>query len=80
MVATLEPTDDGTNLALEMEYTVPFGDVGRWIDRRWIDREPRTIENREFDRLVALVTDPSLVPRPHGASAPVESATRKVST
>ena len=74
MVATLEATDDGTDLALLTEYTVPFGPLGRWIDRRWIDREPRTTANREVDRLVALVSDPSLVPHPKGASRPVDRA------
>ena len=78
MTATLEPTEDGTDLALLTEYTVPFGPIGRWIDRRWISREPRTVANREVDRLVALVSDPSIVPIPHGASratagAPLES-------
>jgi hypothetical protein len=55
MVATLRPTEGGTDLDLLTEYTVPFGALGRWIDRRWIDREPRTASNREFDRLVTLV-------------------------
>jgi hypothetical protein len=59
MVATLEARDGGTDLALVTEYTVPFGAIGRWIDRRWIDREPRTVANRELDRLVELVSDPA---------------------
>ena len=57
MEATLTPCDGGTHLDLLTEYTVPLGVLGRWIDRRWIDREPRTIANREVDRLVSLVTD-----------------------
>ena len=57
MVATLEAGDGGTDLDLLTEYTVPFGAIGRWIDRRWIDREPRTVANRELDRLVELVSD-----------------------
>jgi uncharacterized protein YndB with AHSA1/START domain len=68
MVATLTPRDAGTDLELLTEYTVPFGPIGRWIDRRWIDREPRTIANRELDRLVTLVTNPGIVPQPKGAS------------
>ncbi|MFL5686088.1 MAG: SRPBCC domain-containing protein, partial [Chloroflexota bacterium] len=75
MVATLEQTDGGTELALLTEYTVPLGPIGRWIDRRWIDREPRTASNREFDRLVALVSDPSLSPQPHGASRSLKGVT-----
>jgi hypothetical protein len=67
-VATLRPADDGTYLELVTEYAVPFGALGRWIDRRWIDREPRRIANREIDRLVRLVSDPSAVPQPKGAS------------
>lgn len=68
MVATLTPGDGGTHLDLLTEYTVPLGAVGRWIDRRWIDREPRTIANREVDRLVRLVSDERAVARPKGAS------------
>lgn len=68
MVATLTRRDGGTHLDLLTEYTVPLGPLGRWIDRRWIDREPRTIANREVDRLVSLVTDERAKPRPKGAS------------
>lgn len=68
MVATLTAVDGGTQLDLLTEYTVPLGPVGRWLDRRFIDREPRKIANREVDRLVALVSDPTLVPQPKGAS------------
>jgi hypothetical protein len=31
------------------------------MDRRWVDREPRTTANRELDRLVALVSDPEAI-------------------
>ena len=68
MVATLVGVDGCTNLELLTEYTVPLGALGRWMDRRWIDREPRTTANREVDRLVTLVSDPTAVPRPKGAS------------
>ena len=56
MVATLSPREGGTDLSLLTEYTLPLGPIGRWIDRRWVDREPRAIANREVDRLVTLVT------------------------
>jgi hypothetical protein len=56
MVATLSPHDDATDLDLLTEYALPLGPIGRWVDRRWIDREPRTTANREVDRLVALVS------------------------
>lgn len=56
MVATLSLSGEGTDLDLLTEYTVPLGPIGRWMDRRWIDREPRTIANREVDRLVELVS------------------------
>jgi hypothetical protein len=68
MVATLAGRDGGTDLDLLTEYTVPLGALGRWMDRRWIDREPRTIANREVDRLVTLVSDPDAVPQRKGAS------------
>ena len=75
MVATLTPDEGGTKLDLLTEYTVPFGALGRWIDRRWIDREPRTIANREVDRLVTLVSDPAAVPQPKGASRVLPTTT-----
>lgn len=68
MVATLAADDGSTELDLLTEYTVPLGALGRWIDRRWIDREPRAIANREVDRLVTLVSDPAATPQPKGAS------------
>jgi uncharacterized protein YndB with AHSA1/START domain len=58
IVATLERRNGGTDLDLLTEYTVPLGALGRWIDRRWIDKEPRPTANREVDRLVAIVSDP----------------------
>lgn len=56
MLATLAARDGGTDLDLLTEYTIPLGPIGRWIDRRWVDREPRAQANREVDRLVVLVT------------------------
>lgn len=58
MVATLTAREGWTDLDLLTEYTMPLGPFGRWIDRRWIDREPRPTANREVDRLVALASDP----------------------
>ena len=78
MVASLTERDGETELDLLTEYTVPLGAIGRWIDRRWIDREPRAIANREVDRLVTLVSDPSAVPQPRGASRTAASAARGV--
>lgn len=60
MTATLTEHDEGTDLDLLTEYTVPLGPIGRWIDRRWIDREPRPTANREVDRLVELVSSQAL--------------------
>jgi hypothetical protein len=62
MMATLVASGGGTDLELLTEYTVPLGAIGRWIDLRWIDREPRATANREVDRLVELATE-----RPNGA-------------
>ncbi len=58
MVASLSPREGGTDLELLTEYGLPLGPIGRWIDRRWIDREPRAQANREVDRLVQLVSGP----------------------
>lgn len=60
MVATLTARDGGTELDLLTEYGLPLGALGRWIDRRWIDREPRATANREVDRLVELVSQRAL--------------------
>ena len=56
IVASLSAHHEGTDLDLLTEYTIPLGPIGRWFDRRWVDREPRTTANREVDRLVALVS------------------------
>ena len=58
MVATINPAGEETDLELLTEYALPLGPLGRWIDRRWVDRGPRTIANRELDRLVELVSAP----------------------
>lgn len=55
MIATLSPSDGGTELELETNYGLPLGPIGRLIDRLWLERQRRTIANRELDRLVALV-------------------------
>lgn len=73
MVATLSARDAGTDLDLLTEYTIPLGPVGRWIDRRWVDREPRAMANREVDRLVALVSDDQHAAR---GNAPTASGPR----
>jgi hypothetical protein len=59
MVATLTPREGGTDLELLTEYGLPLGPIGRWMDRRWIDKEPRAQANRELDRLVELVSAPA---------------------
>lgn len=55
-VATISPRDGESDLDLLTEYTMPLGPIGRWIDRRWIDREPHKTADREIDRLVELVS------------------------
>jgi hypothetical protein len=57
MVATLAASDDGTRLELLTDYSMPLGAIGRWIDRLWLERRPRTVANRELDRLVDLLSD-----------------------
>lgn len=56
MLATLEGHGARTRLTLLTEYTMPLGAIGRWLDRRYLERGPRTTANREVDRLVSLVT------------------------
>jgi uncharacterized protein YndB with AHSA1/START domain len=56
MTATLTPRGGATDLELETEYALAFGPIGRLLDRLFVDREPRTIANRELDRLVELVS------------------------
>lgn len=77
MIARLIERDGETELDLLTEYTMPLGAIGQWIDRRWIDREPRAIANREVDRLVTLVSDPTAVPQPRGASNTAARAGRR---
>jgi uncharacterized protein YndB with AHSA1/START domain len=60
--AVLTPRDDGTHLELTTLYDWPLGPIGRLIDRHWMERRPRTIANRELDRLVALVSQPAASP------------------
>ncbi len=61
IVARVTEQDGESVLDLLTEYTMPFGAIGRWIDR-----EPRAIANREVDRLVTIVSDPAAVPRRRG--------------
>jgi len=56
--ARLVARDGGTNLELETEYVVPLGPIGRLLDRLFLEGGPRTIANRELDRLVELVSSP----------------------
>lgn len=56
MVATMAAGDGSTDLDLLTEYTLPFGPLGRLLDRLFVDREPRATANRELDRLVELVS------------------------
>lgn len=55
---TADLTDHGptTELVVETEWTLPFGPVGRWIDRRWVEPGTRGEDDRELDRLVDIVT------------------------
>lgn len=55
LIARLVERAGVTELELTTEYTVPFGALGRWLDRRFLESGPRTQANREIDRLVALI-------------------------
>ena len=51
-------TDQGatTDLVVEHGWTLPFGPIGRWMDRRWVEPRTRGEDDRELDRLVDIVT------------------------
>lgn len=55
---TAHLTDHGstTELDVKTEWTLPFGPVGRWMDRRWVEPGTQGEDDRELDRLVAIVT------------------------
>jgi hypothetical protein len=52
----LAPRDGGTDLELMTAYALPFGAIGRWLDRRFVDRPPRAVANRELDRFVDIAS------------------------
>lgn len=56
MGATLVDHGPTTELVVEMEWTLPLGPIGRWMDRRWVEPGTRGEEDRELDRLVDIVT------------------------
>jgi carbon monoxide dehydrogenase subunit G len=56
MSATLVASGSMTELVVETEWTLPFGPVGRWMDRRWVEPGTQGEDDRELDRLVDIVT------------------------
>ena len=56
MTMTLADHGATTELVVETEWTLPFGPVGRWLDRRWVEPGTRGEDDRELDRLVDIVT------------------------
>jgi len=54
--ATVTPAGDTSELVVETEWTLPFGPLGRWMDRRWVEPGTRGNDDRELDRLVDIVT------------------------
>ncbi len=56
MTATLTDRGSTTELVVEMDWTLPFGPIGRWMDRRWVEPGSASEEDRELDRLVAIVS------------------------
>jgi uncharacterized protein YndB with AHSA1/START domain len=56
MSASLTPLGAGTRLVVDTEWTLPFGPVGRWMDRRWVQPGAAGEDDRELDRLVDIVT------------------------
>jgi hypothetical protein len=57
VTAMLTPRDAGTWLEQRTDYTLPFGALGRWLDQRFVEGRPRTVADREFARLLALVSE-----------------------
>jgi pimeloyl-ACP methyl ester carboxylesterase/uncharacterized protein YndB with AHSA1/START domain len=56
MAATLTERAGSTELVVETEWALPFGAVGRWMDRRWVEPGTQGEDDRELDRLVDIVT------------------------
>ena len=56
MSATLADHGATTELVVEHAWTLPFGPIGRWMDRRWVEPGTRGENDRELDRLVDIVT------------------------
>jgi pimeloyl-ACP methyl ester carboxylesterase len=56
MTADLTAHGSTTELVVETEWTLPFGPVGRWMDRRWVEPGTQGEDDRELDRLVHIVT------------------------
>jgi pimeloyl-ACP methyl ester carboxylesterase/uncharacterized protein YndB with AHSA1/START domain len=56
MSVTLLDRGPTTELVMELEWTLPLGPIGRWMDRRWVEPGTRGEGDRELDRLVAIVT------------------------
>ena len=56
MAASLSDHGTLTELVVETEWTLPFGPIGRWMDRRWVQPGAQGEDDRELDRLVDIVT------------------------
>ena len=56
MAAALRADGDVTELVVDTEWTLPFGPIGRWMDRRWVQPANQGEDDRELDRLVDIVT------------------------
>lgn len=56
MTATLTSRGSTTDLVVESDWTLPLGPIGRWVDRRWVEPGSQGEDDRELDRLVAIVT------------------------
>jgi len=56
MTADLTAHGSTTELVVETEWALPFGPVGRWMDRRWVEPGTQGEDDRELDRLVDIVT------------------------
>ena len=55
IAATLAPGDRGTELVQTTDYRLPFGPMGRAIDRMFVGGTAAATADRELDRLAELV-------------------------
>jgi ligand-binding SRPBCC domain-containing protein len=59
-----EPRDGGTLLTSEMEYTMPWGVLGRAADRLFVERMQRRDAHRSLENMKRLLEEPATLAGP----------------